>query len=159
MHHRIDAGGRRDTEPARPRCLPPAGHDGLDGRPLMATSGWAAARHELRLAGVLALIAGYVDAYGLIRYQTYLSFMSGNTTQTGSQIGQGHLAAAVPSYWRPKAPWWVDLDQQEHLARLPSPSPTAQPSSVFLQHQRHSPAGPSAVLTSTSAHACPGPQR
>ncbi len=45
----------------------------------------------------LALLAGYVDAYGLIWYQTYLSFMSGNTTQTGSQIGQWHLWLAWPS--------------------------------------------------------------
>ena len=64
----------------------------------MASPERASTRNELRLAGTLALIAGYVDAYGLISYQTYLSFMSGNTTQTGSQIGQGHLAAAVPSF-------------------------------------------------------------
>jgi uncharacterized membrane protein YoaK (UPF0700 family) len=50
------------------------------------------------LAVVLAMTAGYVDAFGLITYQTYLSFMSGNTTQTGSQIGQGHLALALPSF-------------------------------------------------------------
>jgi uncharacterized membrane protein YoaK (UPF0700 family) len=54
-------------------------------------------RTEQRLAATLAMTAGYVDAYGLISYQTYLSFMSGNTTQTGSQIGQGHLAMALPS--------------------------------------------------------------
>lgn len=69
------------------------------------------------------------------------------------------VAAAAPSYWKPRAPWWVDSAQQEHPARLPSPSPTAQPSSAFLQHQRHSPADPSAAWTSTSAHACSGPQR
>jgi uncharacterized membrane protein YoaK (UPF0700 family) len=55
------------------------------------------ARAERRLAICLALIAGYVDAYGLIALGTYVSFMSGNTTQTGSMIGQGKLAAAVPS--------------------------------------------------------------
>src|SRR5215217_4715686 len=43
------------------------------------------------------MTAGYVDAFGLLSYQTYLSFMSGNTTQTGSQIGQNHLALAGPS--------------------------------------------------------------
>jgi uncharacterized membrane protein YoaK (UPF0700 family) len=52
---------------------------------------------QQRLAVVLAMTAGYVDAFGLLTYQTYLSFMSGNTTQTGSQIGQDHLALAVPS--------------------------------------------------------------
>ena len=49
------------------------------------------------LAGVLAMIAGYVDAYGYLTYQTFLSFMSGNTTITGYTLGQRHLAAAVPS--------------------------------------------------------------
>jgi uncharacterized membrane protein YoaK (UPF0700 family) len=57
----------------------------------------ASTRNELLLAGMLALIAGYIDAYGLISYQTYLSFMSGNTTQTGSQPGQSHPAGAVSS--------------------------------------------------------------
>jgi uncharacterized membrane protein YoaK (UPF0700 family) len=42
------------------------------------------------------MLAGYVDAYGFIRYGTYVSFMSGNTTQSASLIGQGHLAAALP---------------------------------------------------------------
>src|SRR2546426_10210540 len=56
-------------------------------------STWA----QERLAAGLAMIAGYVDAYGYITFKTYLSFMSGNTTQTGSQIGQGDLAAAMPS--------------------------------------------------------------
>jgi uncharacterized membrane protein YoaK (UPF0700 family) len=64
----------------------------------MGPPGLSSTRHGLLLAGVLALIAGYVDAYGLISFQTYLSFMSGNTTQTGSQLGQGHPAGAVPSF-------------------------------------------------------------
>lgn len=55
------------------------------------------ARAERRLAIRLALIAGYVDAYGLLAYGTYVSFMSGNTTQTGSMTGQGKILAAVPS--------------------------------------------------------------
>jgi uncharacterized membrane protein YoaK (UPF0700 family) len=55
------------------------------------------ARAERRLAIGLALIAGYVDAYGLLAYGTYVSFMSGNTTQTGSMAGQGKLLAALPS--------------------------------------------------------------
>jgi len=49
------------------------------------------------LAAGLALIAGFVDAYGVITYGIYLSFMSGNTTQTGYRIGQGNFAAAVPA--------------------------------------------------------------
>src|SRR5882724_12290423 len=56
-------------------------------------SAWA----QERLAAGLAMIAGYVDAYGYFTFKTYLSFMSGNTTQTGYQTGQGDLAAAMPS--------------------------------------------------------------
>jgi uncharacterized membrane protein YoaK (UPF0700 family) len=57
---------------------------------------FAAERQEWLAAG-LAMIAGFLDAYGMITYNTYLSFMSGNTTQTGYKIGQGHFGAAVPS--------------------------------------------------------------
>jgi len=54
------------------------------------------ARAERRLAISLALIAGYVDAYGLIALGTFVSYMSGNTTQTGLLIGQGKVMAALP---------------------------------------------------------------
>jgi uncharacterized membrane protein YoaK (UPF0700 family) len=47
------------------------------------------------LAAVLALIAGYVDAYTFLNYQVYGSFLSGNTTQTGLQVGQGKLGSAT----------------------------------------------------------------
>jgi Protein of unknown function (DUF1275) len=50
------------------------------------------AQTQQRLA---AGLAGFVDAYGIITYSTYLSFMSGNTTQTGYHIGQGNFATAV----------------------------------------------------------------
>lgn len=49
------------------------------------------------LAFCLALIAGYVDGYGLVALNTYVSFMSGNTTQTGSMIGQQKFGASVPT--------------------------------------------------------------
>ncbi|MEJ0085216.1 MAG: YoaK family protein [Pseudomonadota bacterium] len=55
------------------------------------------ARSERRLAIGLALIAGYVDAYSLISYGLYVSFMSGNTTQSGSSLGHGMPAAALPA--------------------------------------------------------------
>jgi uncharacterized membrane protein YoaK (UPF0700 family) len=55
------------------------------------------ARAERRLAIQLALLAGYVDAYGLVAFGTYVSFMSGNTTQTGSMTGQGRLLAGLPA--------------------------------------------------------------
>jgi uncharacterized membrane protein YoaK (UPF0700 family) len=47
------------------------------------------------LAVGLALTAGYVDAYGILALGAYLSFMSGNTTQTGVAMGQAEFAAAV----------------------------------------------------------------
>jgi uncharacterized membrane protein YoaK (UPF0700 family) len=47
------------------------------------------------LAVCLAMISGFIDAYGMITYHTYLSFMSGNTTQTGYEVGQGNFARAV----------------------------------------------------------------
>jgi uncharacterized membrane protein YoaK (UPF0700 family) len=49
------------------------------------------------LAVLLALIAGYLDGYGLLALGTYVSFMSGNTTSTGLNIGRGHFDAALPS--------------------------------------------------------------
>lgn len=47
----------------------------------------------------LALIAGYIDAYGYINYKTYSSFMSGNTTQTGLHAGQGNLQEMWHSFF------------------------------------------------------------
>jgi len=55
------------------------------------------ARKQQRKAVALALVAGVVDGYGIMTYHTYLSYMSGNTTQTGYRIGQGDFAAAFPS--------------------------------------------------------------
>ncbi|MFO0861949.1 MAG: YoaK family protein [Phycisphaerales bacterium] len=52
---------------------------------------------QKRLALSLALIAGYVDGYGLLAFNTYLSFMSGNTTQTGANVGRSVFELAVPS--------------------------------------------------------------
>ena len=57
--------------------------------------------HETRvqwaLATFLALIAGYLDGYGLLFLGTYVSFMSGNTTTTGLRGGQGNFDAALPA--------------------------------------------------------------
>ncbi|CEJ68986.1 hypothetical protein BN1195_01278 [Chryseobacterium oranimense G311] len=39
-----------------------------------------------KLAVFLAFIAGYTDATGLIQWKTYVSFMSGNTTQLGVAV-------------------------------------------------------------------------
>ncbi len=41
-----------------------------------------------------ALISGYVDAYALLNFGVYVSFMTGNTTSGGVSTGQANLAAA-----------------------------------------------------------------
>ena len=54
----------------------------------------AQVRRAERLAAALAMIAGFVDAYGMITYGVYVSFMSGNTTQTGYQAAEGAFGPA-----------------------------------------------------------------
>ncbi len=46
---------------------------------------------------LLALIAGYLDGYGLRFLGAYVSFMSGNTTNTGMYSGERAFHSAVPS--------------------------------------------------------------
>jgi len=50
-----------------------------------------------RLAVFLALIAGCIDATGLIQWKTYVSFMSGNTTSLGAAISTGKYGIVVTS--------------------------------------------------------------
>ena len=54
-------------------------------------------RAEWAVGILLAMIAGYLDGYGLLFLGTYVSFMSGNTTSTGLRSGQGDFHAAFPS--------------------------------------------------------------
>jgi uncharacterized membrane protein YoaK (UPF0700 family) len=54
-------------------------------------------RVQWALAVSLALIAGYLDGYGLLVLGTYVSFMSGNTTFTGLRSGQDNFHAGLPS--------------------------------------------------------------
>jgi uncharacterized membrane protein YoaK (UPF0700 family) len=54
-------------------------------------------RVKWALAIFLALIAGYLDGYGLLVLGTYVSFMSGNTTFAGLRSGQDNFHAALPS--------------------------------------------------------------
>jgi len=51
--------------------------------------------NEKTLAILLALIAGYVDACGFRVFGTFVSFMSGNTTQTGVLLGEQRFDAAL----------------------------------------------------------------
>lgn len=48
-----------------------------------------------RLAVFLALGAGYIDAVGFIKWKTYVSFMSGNTTQAGFTLSQGNFGTTA----------------------------------------------------------------
>jgi len=50
-----------------------------------------------RLAIFLALIAGYIDATGLIQWKTYVSFMSGNTTSLGASLSTGKYGIIITS--------------------------------------------------------------
>ncbi len=50
-----------------------------------------------RLTIFLALIAGYIDATGLIQWKTYVSFMSGNTTSLGAAISTGKYGIIITS--------------------------------------------------------------
>src|ERR1700722_15162372 len=54
----------------------------------------AQAQRAERLAAALAMIAGFIDAYGIITYGVFVSFMSGNTTQTGYQTAEGLFGPA-----------------------------------------------------------------
>jgi uncharacterized membrane protein YoaK (UPF0700 family) len=44
----------------------------------------------------LPLVAGYVDGYALRALNSYVAFMSGNTTFAGVKAGQGSFMAALP---------------------------------------------------------------
>lgn len=65
----------------------------MGGHDDMAAAQQRIGRQDL-LAVTLALIAGYIDAYAFINYKAFSSFMSGNTTQTGLQAGEGNFAVA-----------------------------------------------------------------
>jgi uncharacterized membrane protein YoaK (UPF0700 family) len=75
------------TKPA-----PAAGSSAL-GAPAAERSLRQARSAEL-LAATLAMIAGFIDAYGMITYRVFVSFMSGNTTQTGYQAAEGAFGPA-----------------------------------------------------------------
>ena len=58
---------------------------------------WSETSVQFSVAIFLAMIAGYLDGYGLLFLKTYVSFMSGNTTSTGLKIGQHDFWSAVPT--------------------------------------------------------------
>src|SRR5258705_1188792 len=52
-------------------------------------------RKQLHVSSLLADVAGYIDDYSLIWLGLYVSFMSGNTTSFGMNVGKAHLSAAI----------------------------------------------------------------
>lgn len=52
-------------------------------------------RKQLRVASLLAAVAGYIDAYSLTWLGLYVSFMSGNTTSLGMNVGKAHFGVVI----------------------------------------------------------------
>ena len=53
--------------------------------------------YSLNIAAIcLATVAGYTDGYGLRQFNTFISFMSGNTTIAGVSVGEQRFHAALP---------------------------------------------------------------
>jgi uncharacterized membrane protein YoaK (UPF0700 family) len=53
--------------------------------------------YGLNIAAIcLATVAGYTDGYGLRQFNTFISFMSGNTTIAGVSVGERKFDAALP---------------------------------------------------------------
>jgi uncharacterized membrane protein YoaK (UPF0700 family) len=61
------------------------------------TRQWSRTRIEWMMAVFIAMVAGYLDGYGIFFLKTYVSFMSGNTTSTGVSSGHGDFLTALPS--------------------------------------------------------------
>jgi uncharacterized membrane protein YoaK (UPF0700 family) len=82
-------------------------------------------RSQTLLAVRVALIAGYLDAYALLKLGVYISFMSGNTTTAGVRTGEGHLmsalapALAIPSFVIGGfAGTWITINSKTYSHRL-----------------------------------------
>lgn len=54
------------------------------------------AYHLNKTAICLATVAGYTDGYGLRQFNTFVSFMSGNTTLAGVYVGEQKFHSALP---------------------------------------------------------------
>ena len=66
--------------------------DGVKG-----TAQGSGSAYSLNMAAIcLATVAGYTDGYGLRQFNTFISFMSGNTTIAGVSVGEQRLNAALP---------------------------------------------------------------
>jgi uncharacterized membrane protein YoaK (UPF0700 family) len=61
------------------------------------TDGSSRTAKQTLLAVALCVVAGYLDGYGLLIFNTYVSFMSGNSTFASVRLGQGAFHAALPA--------------------------------------------------------------
>src|ERR1700746_2623773 len=65
--------------------------DGVTGKTQASRSAYS-----LNTAAIcLATVAGYTDGYGLRQFKTFISFMSGNTTIAGVNVGEQKFHAAL----------------------------------------------------------------
>ena len=55
----------------------------------------------------LATVAGYTDGYGLRQFNTFISFMSGNTTIAGVYVGEQKFHSALPEAVAIFFFWWA----------------------------------------------------
>jgi uncharacterized membrane protein YoaK (UPF0700 family) len=66
--------------------------DGVTGKAQASRSAY----HLNKTAICLATVAGYTDGYGLRQFNTFVSFMSGNTTSAGVYAGEQKFHSALP---------------------------------------------------------------
>ena len=59
-------------------------------------AGTRSERRSRRLAALVTLLTGYVDGYAFVAYGTFVSFMSGNTTQMGTSLAHGVFERVFP---------------------------------------------------------------
>jgi uncharacterized membrane protein YoaK (UPF0700 family) len=82
------------SNPSRPRAMSPMCAPSVLANLDSATAESLAKAREKR-AIALALIAGYLDAFGYLTLGTYVSFMSGNTTQAGCKLAGENFGESV----------------------------------------------------------------
>src|SRR6187399_956436 len=53
---------------------------------------------QKKLMMCMAAVAGFCDSYGLLYFRTYVSFMSGNSTQAGFSLGKQDYYTALLAF-------------------------------------------------------------
>ena len=95
--------GRGCVAAAGPLCGIPRGTQGVGTTEMMVDGDRAARGGQARgliLAGLLAGLAGMVDAIGFLRLgHLFVSYMSGNSTQFAVELGRGRVSEAGSILW------------------------------------------------------------